>query len=299
MDRFQEMRVLVAVVEAGSFVGASEALGQSTASVSRQLAALESRLGVRLLHRTTRRLSLTGEGEVFLERARRLLEELSEAEAEVTEHSAEAIGRLRINAPVSFGVQHLSGLWGGFLEQHPRLQLDITLSDRTVDLVEEGYDLAIRIGRLPDSMLIARQLSATRMVLCASPAYLERHGTPAHPADLAGHAVWSYSYFALGDEWRFAGPDGEVRVRLRPVLHSNNGDTCRSGALQHRCIVLQPSFLVGADIREGRLVELMPDYRAGELGIHALYPSRRHVAPKLRLMIDYLAKALRSPDWAL
>ena len=271
---------------------AATALGLSTAAVSRQLAALESRLGVRLLHRTTRRLSLTGEGEIFLDRVRALLEELTDAEAEVTERSAEAIGRLRINAPVSFGVSHLSGLWGGFLEQHPRLQLDITLADRTVDLVEEGYDLAIRIGRLPDSILIARRLATTRMVLCASPEYIQRHGAPEKPADLADHVIWSYSYFALGDEWRFTGPDGAVSVRLRPRLHSNNGDTCRAGALAHHCIVLQPSFLVGEDLRYGRLVELLPDHQAGELGIHALYPSRRHVAPKLRLMIDHLKAEL-------
>ncbi|RFF27001.1 MULTISPECIES: LysR family transcriptional regulator [unclassified Wenzhouxiangella] len=299
MDRFQEMQVFSAVVDAGSFVGAANALDLSAAAVSRQLAALESRLGVRLLNRTTRRLSLTEEGEVFLERARELLEQLSEAEAEITERSAEAVGRLRINAPVSFGVQHLSSLWGDFLEQHPRLQLDITLSDRTVDLVEEGYDLAIRIGRLPDSTLIGRRLSTTRMILCASPEYLVQNGSPKHPQELADHAIWSYSYFALGDEWRFTGPDGEVSVRLRPALHSNNGDTCRTGALQHRCIILQPSFLVGADLEAGRLVELLPDYRAGELDIHALYPSRRHIAPKLRLMIDYLANAMESSDWAV
>ncbi|MEX0915470.1 MAG: LysR family transcriptional regulator [Wenzhouxiangellaceae bacterium] len=291
------MQVFTAVVEAGSFVGAADDFGLSPAAVSRQLAALESRLGVRLLNRTTRRLSLTGEGEIFLARARELLEELSEAEAEVTERSAEVIGRLRINAPVSFGVRHLADLWGAFLDQHSRLQLDITLSDRTVDLVEEGYDLAIRIGRLPDSMLIGRQLSTTRMVLCASPEYVERNGAPEHPSELADHAVWSYSYFALGDEWRFTGAEGQVSVRLHPRLHSNNGDTCRAGALQHQCIVLQPSFLIGADLRAGRLVELLPDYHAGELGIHALYPSRRHVAPKVRLMIDYLTSALSDPAW--
>jgi DNA-binding transcriptional LysR family regulator len=297
MDRFREMQVFTAVVEAGSFVGAADAFGLSPAAVSRQLAALESRLGVRLLNRTTRQLSLTGEGEIFLGRARQLLEELSEAEAEVSERSAEVIGRLRINAPVSFGVRHLADLWGTFLDQHPRLQLDITLSDRTVDLVEEGYDLAIRIGRLPDSMLIGRQLSTTRMVLCASPEYVKQNGAPEHPSELADHAVWSYSYFALGDEWRFTGPEGNASVHLRPRLHSNNGDTCRAGALQHLCIVLQPGFLVGADVRAGRLVELLPEYSAGDLGIHALYPSRRHVAPKVRLMIDFLATALSKPDW--
>ena len=130
-------------------------------------------------------------------------------------------------------------------------------------------------------------------MLCASPDYLEAHGAPRHPSELAEHAIWSYSYFSLGDEWRFEGPEGEVSVQLRPVLHSNNGDTCQAGALQGRCIILQPSFLTDDDIAAGRLVELMPDYHAGELGIHALYPSRRHVAPKVRLMIEYLAARLQ------
>ncbi|AKS41146.1 LysR family transcriptional regulator [Wenzhouxiangella marina] len=292
MDRFQQMQVFSTVVEVGSFAGAAEALELSPAAVSRQIAALETRLGVRLLQRTTRRLSLTPEGEVFLERARQLLESLSEAEAEISEHSVEVMGRLRINAPVSYGLTHLAPLWGGFLEQHPRLKLDITLSDRSVDLVEEGYDLAIRIGKLGDSSLIARRLATTRLVLCASPDYLQRHGRPEAPKDLVEHRIWSYSYFRLGDEWRFDGPEGEVSVRLRPVLHSNNGDTCRMGAVQGHAVVLQPGFLVEGDLKEGRLVELLPDYRAGELGVFALYPSRRHVAPKLRLMVEYLTGAL-------
>lgn len=292
MDRFQQMQVFTAVVEAGSFVAAADALDLSPAAVSRQIAALESRLGVRLLQRTTRRLSLTPEGEGFLDRARQLLESLSDAEAEISKHSVEVMGRLRINAPVSFGLTHLASLWGGFLARHPRLKLDITLSDRSVDLVEEGYDLAVRIGQLNDSSLIAKRLATARLLLCASPDYLEQHGSPTEPADLARHRIWFYSYSRLGDEWRFDGPDGETRVRLKPVLHCNNGDTCRMGALQGHAIVLQPGFLVDEDLKTGRLIELLPDYQAGELGIHALYPSRRHVAPKLRLMVEYLAAAL-------
>ena len=299
MDRFQEMRVFVAVAEAGSFVGAAEGLGLSTASVSRQVGSLESRLNVRLLHRTTRRLSLSEEGEVFLGRARTLLAALDEAEAEISARSGRAAGQLRVNAPVSFGILHLAGLWDGFLARHPALTLDITLADRTVDLVEEGYDVAVRIARLPDSTLISRHLATTRMVLCASPEYLRQHGSPRHPADLAGHAVWAYRYFVTGDEWTFEGPAGPVSARVRPTVRSNNGDTCRAGALSHRCIVLQPSFLVGPDIRRGTLVELMPEYRAPTLGIHAVYPSRKHVAPKVRLLIDFLMEAFREPEWAV
>lgn len=299
MDRFQEMRALVAVVEAGSFVAGAEALGLSTAAVSRQLGSLEARLGVRLLHRTTRRLSLTEEGEIFLDRARTLLGELDEAEAEITERSGQAAGQLRVNAPVSFGILHLAGLWGTFQARHPALELDVTLSDRMVDLVEEGYDVVVRIGHLSDSSLISRRLASTRMVLCASPAYLERNGRPGHPSDLAAHTVWAYRYFVRGDEWPFDGPDGRVTTRIRPTVRTNNGDTCRAGALASHCIVLQPSFLVGPDIRAGRLVEIMPDYQAPAPGIYAVYPSRRHVAPKVRLLIDFLMEAFRKPEWAV
>jgi len=297
MDRFQQLRAFAAVVEAGSFVGAAEALGQSTAAVSRHISALEARLDVRLLHRTTRRLSLTGEGEVFHARARALLDGLEEAEAEISARSGSAIGELRINAPVSFGIRHLAGLWDGFLAAHPAVRVDLTLSDRLVDVVDEGFDVAIRITRLPDSTLISRRLADTRMVLCAAPAYLERHGAPNTPAELTGHTIWAYRYFADGDTWRFDGPDGEASVRVEPVVRTNNGDTCRAGALNGRCIVLQPTFLVGADLRAGRLVELLPDHSAATLGIYALYPSRRHVVPRVRLLIDYLVEAFKNPGW--
>ena len=292
MDRFQEMRVFAAVVDAGSFVGAADELDMSKAAVSRIVSELEARLGVRLLHRTTRRLSLTTEGEVFVDRCRELLVAVGEAEAEVSERSGQAVGVLKISAPVSFGVLRLAPLWGGFLAAHPQIQLDITLSDRVVDLVDEGFDLAVRIARLESSSLVSRRLSATRMVLCASPEYLRKHGTPRDPSALAGHTVLAYSLLAAGDTWEFQGPDGPVAVKVRPRMHTNSGDTCRAVALDHKGIVLQPSFLVGEDLQAGRLVELLPDYRSHELGVYAVYPTRKHVLPKVRLLIDYLAQAL-------
>lgn len=297
MDRFQEMRVFVAVVEAGHFVGATEGLNLSKAAVSRQVSNLEARLGVRLLHRTTRRLSLTEEGEVFYARCKELLGQLEESEAEVTARSGQAVGQVKINAPVTFGILHLADLWAEFCRQNPKVTLDITLSDRLVDLVEEGYDLAIRIGRLPSSSLISRKLSSTRMVLCASPEYLARYGTPAHPEELNRYPVWAYSYFAHGDEWPFEGPDGEVRARIDPIARTNNGDTCRIAALQHQAMILQPSFLVGADLEAGRLVEVLPQYRSLELGIYAVYPTRKHVSSKVRLLIDYLVEAFKRRRW--
>jgi DNA-binding transcriptional LysR family regulator len=297
MDRFEEMRVFAGVVEAGSFVRASAALGISKAAVSRHVAELESRLGVRLLHRTTRSLSLTPEGEVFHARCKELLEGLEAAEAEISSRGTDASGLLRINVPVTFGLQHLAPLWVDFMSLHPKLTLDVTLADRVVDLVEEGFDMAVRIARLQSSSLVSRQLARTRLVLCASPGYLQRRGTPRHPAELAAHEVLTYSLFSMGENWAFTGPQGPVSVKVTPRLRTNSGDTCRAAALRHQGIVLQPSFLVGPDLAAGTLVEIMPEYRSIELGIHAVYPSRRQVSPKVRLLIDFLAEAFRTTSW--
>jgi DNA-binding transcriptional LysR family regulator len=292
MDRFQEMQAFVAVVEAGSFVGAAEALGISKTAVSRLVGELEARLGARLMHRTTRRLSLTEEGERFHARSRELLAGLEEAETEVQAQAGDAVGQLRVNVPVSFGLLQLAPLWPRFMQRHPRVVLDVTLSDRLVDLVDEGFDLAVRIARLPSSSLVSRQLASTRMLLCASPDYLRAHGTPTHPAELAGHAVISYTLLATGEQWEFQGPDGPITVKVHPRLRSNSGDTCCVAALQHQGIVLQPAFLVDAALRTGALVELLPDYPAATLGIYAVYPSRKHLSPKVRVLIDFLSEAL-------
>ena len=303
MDRFEQMRVFAAVVDAGSFVGASGALDMSKAAVSRHVAELESRLKVRLLHRTTRKLSLTPEGEVFHARCRELLGGVDEAEAEITSHAGEASGLLRINVPFSFGLLHLAPLWVEFMAQHPRVTLDVTLADRVVDLVEEGYDMAVRIARLPNSSLISRRLTSTRLVLCASPGYLQARGQPTHPADLAQHDVLAYSLFSMGEQWEFTRPDaaaGElatVSVKVTPRMRTNSGDTCRVAALRHQGIVLQPTFMVGPDLLAGRLVEVMPAWRSVEMGVYAVYPSRKFVAPKVRLMIDFLVNAFRMRAW--
>jgi DNA-binding transcriptional LysR family regulator len=297
MDRFQEMRVFTAVVDGGSFVRAADALNMSKAAVSRQLADLESRLGVRLLHRTTRRLSLTDEGEVFYTRCKDLLNGVGEAEAEVTARSAQATGVLKVSAPVSFGLLHLAPLWAAFMAAQPRVSLELTLSDRMVDLVDEGFDLAVRIARLPSSSLVSRKLSSTRVVLCASPRYLKVHGKPKHPSELTQHQVLAYSLFSVGDSWEFDGPDGHLAVKVDPRMRTNSGDTCRIAALGHQGIILQPSFLVADDLRSGKLVEVLPAYRSLDLGIYAVYPTRKHVLPKVRLLIDYLVRALAKKTW--
>ncbi len=295
----QQLASFVAVVKAGSFVGAAVATGLSKAAVSRHVADLEERLGVRLLHRTTRRLSLTDDGQRFHARASELLADASELETETSSGSGEASGRLRVNAPVSFGNLHLAQLWSRFIKANPKVALDITLNDRVVDLVEEGYDLAVRITSLASSQLVSRRLASTRIVLCASPAYLSTHGTPAHPHELAQHQIISYAYWSGGDDWHFTGPDAEVRVRVQPRIHTNSGDTCRAAALLDQGVILQPDFIVGDDLRRGDLVELLPAYRSIELGIHAVYASRKHLPMKTRHLVDFLVEAFAKPSWQL
>jgi DNA-binding transcriptional LysR family regulator len=315
------MKVFAAVSDEGSFIGAARTLGLSKPAVSRHVAELEGRLGVRLLHRTTRRLSLTPEGEAFHARCKALLADLEAAEAEVTHRADRAIGVLKVNVPVSYGLLRLARLWGRFMAQHPQVELDVTLSDRFVDLVEEGFDLAVRIGRLGDSSLVSRRLGSTRLVACASPQYLREHGVPPHPWDLAYHQTIGYSLLADGDLWRFepldvpdapcapntalaghthaaaaaVAAEAAVTVRVKPRLWSNSGDTCCAVARSGAGIVLKPQFLVADDLVRGTLVELLPGWRAPELGIHAVYPSRRHLAPKVRLLVDFLVEALAEP----
>jgi len=298
MDKFQEMRVFAGVVDAGSFVAAADALGLSKAAVSRLVAQLEQRLGVRLLQRTTRRLSLTGEGEVFLARCRDILASIEESEAEVSTRAASASGLLKISVPVSFATRHLAPLWSEFLAAHPRLALDVHLADRVVDLVDEGFDAAVRIARLPDSSLVSRKLASTRLVMCAAPAYLRKHGKPKHPDDLASHEVIGYSLLATPGQWHLQGPDGPVTVKIRPRLWTNNGDTSVAAAVRGAGIDLQPSFLIADELADGRLVEVLPQWRAMELGVYALYPSRKFVLPKVRALVDFLAGKFERAPWA-
>ena len=299
MDKFQAMRTFVAVVESGSFVGAADALDMSKPAVSRFVTELEAQLAVRLLHRTTRRLSLTSEGEIYFARCRELLELVADAETEVSSRNGEASGELRLSVPVSFGERLLAPLWPAFMARHPGVTLDVSLTDRTVDVVDEGIDVAVRIGQLHNSSLVSRLIATTRLHVCASPRYLKEHGTPQHPGELAHHAVLAYSLLSAGDHWRFTGPDGPTSVQVSPRFRSNSGDTCRTGALQHQGIILQPDFLIGPDLAAGALVELMPAYRSPEFGIHAVYPTRKHVAPKVRLLVDFLIAAFQHPQWAV
>jgi DNA-binding transcriptional LysR family regulator len=297
MDKFLEMKTFAAVVDGGSFVQAADALEMSKPAVSRHVAELEQRLGVRLLQRTTRKLSLTEEGRLFYGRCKTVLADVEVAEEEITAKSIAIKGLIKINVPVSFGLLELASRWPEFMTKYPDVELDITLSDRIVDLVEEGYDLAVRIARLPNSSLISRKLASTRMLLCASPGYIKKHGKPKHPSELAEHPVLAYSLLATGDQWNFEGPEGTVSVTVKPVMRTNSGDTCVAAARKGKGVVLQPSFMVNADLQSGALVELMPSYRSIEFGIFAVYPTRQYVSPKVRVLIDFLAKEFKSVSW--
>lgn len=297
MDRFAAMQAFVAVVETGSFVRAGERLGLSATSVSRAVAALEAHLDVRLLYRTTRRVSLTGAGRTYYRYAVDLLADLAEAEAAVSADSRTASGVLRLSAPVTFGVLHLAPLLPRFRQQHPGLTLDLSLDDRITDLVEEGRDLAVRISReLLATTLVARPLTSTQLVVCAAPSYLARFGAPQSPEELGRHQCLLYSYADQAGQWAFRAPDGSVHhVAVKGVMIANNGDVLRLAALAGEGIVVQPSFIVGDDLLSGRLVPLLQDYALPPLKVYAVYPGRRHLPAKVRLFIEFLKAAWGEP----
>ena len=299
MDRIAAMRAFAAVAERGSFVAASRALGISRAMASRHVQDLESHLGARLLDRTTRRVAPTEAGRAYHERCVAILAELAEADGMVGALQARPSGRLRVNAPVSFGTLHLAEAIAGYMAAHPQVSIELTLNDRMVDLVEEGYDLAIRIGRLAPSSLVARRLAPCRLVACAAPSYLRRAGAPKAPADLAGHECLGYTYAPTRDAWRFVGPGGEEsEVRVRGRLHANNGDALRAAALHGAGIVVLPSFIVGADLAAGRLRRVLPRHEAPPIAIHAVRPQGRHLSAKVRSFIDFLVPRFgEAPEW--
>jgi DNA-binding transcriptional LysR family regulator len=292
--------IFAAVVEAESFTGAARATGLTKSAVSRAIGRLEDRLGARLLNRTTRNLALTEAGAAFHARVLRILAEIEEAEQEAADQTATPRGTLRINAPVTFGVQHLAPVVADFLEACPELRVDLSLSDRFVDLVEEGVDVAIRIGRLTDSSLRARRLAPVRQMICAAPGYWDAHGRPAEPRDLADHNCLTYAYLSSGNAWRFLTPDGrgEETVRISGALHSNNGDVLRLAAIAGAGVIMEPSFIVGADVAAGRLEEVLAGRTASGGDIWAVYPPGRYVPAKLRVFIDFLAERFGdTPYW--
>lgn len=299
MDRLRAFEIFVTVVARGSFTRAADALSTSPANVTRYVNELETHLGTRLLNRSSRKLSLTEGGEALYERSKSILEEVAEAEALASSASLQPRGRLRINAPLSFGILHLAPLWPRFMEKHPEVELDVALIDGVVDIVEEGFDLAIRISRAGSTAHVARKLATSHNIVCASPAYLRRRGKPKVPSDLGTHTCIGYTYAVTGDEWHLLDDSGKAHVvKVSCSMHTNNGDTARAAALAGRGIMWQPSFLIGEDLRAGRLVPVLPGYHLPDIDVLAVYPSRRHLSAKVRVMVDFLAEAFKGiPPW--
>ncbi len=292
------MNIFAEVARRGGFTPAARHLGLSRAQVSKAVSRLEQHLGARLLNRTTRRVSLTATGKVYLERCEAILQEIAELEDIAASHAGEPAGRILLSAPTSFGILHLSRAIPAYLEKYPAVQVSLSLTDRFVDVVAEGFDLAIRIAKLEDSSLVARRIAPGRLVFCAAPAYLERHGEPRVPQDLAIHHCLVYSNDLKPDTWRVRGPSGIESIRVNGPVCADNGDVLRSAALSGLGIALLPTFIVGADIRGGSLRQVLADYCPPPISIHAVFPSRRFLSARVRSFVDFLVEHYGdTPDW--
>lgn len=298
MDRLQSMRVFAKVVEQGSFARAAQSLDISNAVVTRHVADLEEHLGTRLLNRTTRRLSLTETGHAYLERVLQILQEIDDAEAIASSQSKKPSGTLRIYSHLGFGQLQLAQLLPSYAGQYPDVTLDATLSDRTVDLVEDSFDVGIFIDLQKfDGGMIARQLGMSEVLLCASPKYVKQHGKPRTLGDISRHSCLNFSYEQLRHHWPVRGPDGQtVNIPVTGKVVSNNGDLLRHCALAGMGIVIRPSFALGDDLAAGRLVRLLPDHHLGQLSVVMVYPSRRLLSAKVRSFVDFMAKQFPRPE---
>jgi DNA-binding transcriptional LysR family regulator len=298
MDSLTDIVVFVRVVDDGSFTRAAERLKLSRSVVSKYVTRLEGRLGARLLNRTTRRLSLTEAGRIFYERSRRGLQDIEEAEAEVSRLQEKPRGVLRINSPMSFGILHIAPALPEFLALHPEVSVEMSLDDRVVDVIEEGFDVSIRITEMPDSSLIARRLAACRHVIVAAPAYLEKHGTPRTPEDLHDHNIISFSYQASANDWHFISPDNkQVSVPVSGSMQANNSLALREALLRGVGITRTPTFVVGKDVQDGHLLSILGNYRTLEVSIYLVYPQRRHLSPKVRAFVDFMADRISEPPY--
>lgn len=299
MDRLTAMQVFLRVAELASFSEAAQSLDQSKSTVSKHVAWLEEQLGVRLLNRTTRRLSLTEAGRAYLDRCRQILTDVAEAESAISAHSAAPRGLLRIASPMSFGFMHLAPVLPTFFERYPEITVELAMNDRYVDLIDEGYDVALRIGGLADSSLIARRIARSGLVALAAPGYLEGHGEPATPGDLARHACLIYRWPQPQDVWRFQDAGGLLEeVKVSGPLQANNADALKAAAVGGAGIVTLPIFLASDALAAGTLVPILTDYRLPGRDLHAVYPHNRHLSAKVRVFVDFLVEAFANrEDW--
>jgi len=301
MDRFDSMDSFIRVVEAGSVSGAADRLNVAKSAVSRRLKELEEHLGVELFHRTTRRMNLTDTGRAFYHQSVRILEDLQEAELATSQAHGTLKGGLKIALPSSFGLMHMGPAINEFSKEHPQIEFDLDFNDREVDLMQEGFDLAIRIANLPDSSLIARRLAPIQAVMCASPAYLERMGTPKTLNDLTDHHCLVYSLLRDFEHWYLADSHGEtIKTKIHPYLKASTGEFLRDAAVDGLGIILVPSFLVYKEIDRGELVPLLNEYKRPQIDAYAIYPQTRHLSQRVRAFVDFLVERFKGiPYWDL
>lgn len=294
MLAWEGMCEFVSVAEQGSFTRAAKQLALSVAHISRQVTRLEARLGTQLLYRTTRQVTLTETGQLYLQHCRQLLEGLAVAEQALSQHLAQPQGSLKITAPLAYGESHIAPLVTRFGRQYPALEINLQLSNQVLDLVHEGYDLAIRIGHLPDSSLVARRLASRRQYICASPAYLASHGIPNTLAELEQHNC----LLGSNDAWHVQEQGRRRLLRVHGKLRCNNGHVLADAALQGVGIVQLPDYYVARHLQSGALVALLSAYQEADEGIWALYPANRQLSPKVRMLVDFLAANLAADQAA-
>ncbi len=291
MSQLEDMQLFVTVVERGSFTAAADLLGLSKQFISRRLMQLEARLGVRLINRSTRRLDITPVGQAYYERVTRILADVEEAEQVISHQRTTPRGTLRLSAPMSFGTLYLGSLLPAFLMRYPDISIELELSDRRVDMLEEGFDMAIRIGSLQDSTLIARPLGASEMITCCSPDYLQTQGAPQTPEELSSHECLLYGHGRQA-EWLYQRSGSPARISVRGRYRVNNGELLRDAAMAGLGITLLPSFIVGPELRTGRLIRLLDKFQPPALNIYALYPQHRQISLLIRVFSDYLHETL-------
>ncbi len=299
MDRFENMNAFVRVVESGGISAAADRMNIAKSVISRRLKELEQHLGVELFHRTTRQMNLTDSGRTFYQQAARILADILEAEHATSQFHGALKGNLKVALPLSFGLMHLGPAINEFLQTHPDIEFDLDFNDRHVDLLAEGFDLAIRIASLPDSSLIARRLAPIQTILCASPAYLERTGTPQSPVELIDHRCMVYNLISNLEYWNlFDAANQLIKTRITPYLKASNGEFLRDAAVDGQGIVLLPTFIVYREIERGTLVPILTNYHAPPLAAYAIYPQTRHLSQRVRAFVDFLVKRFEGvPYW--
>jgi len=298
MDDLNGIRIFKRVVEAKSFTAAADRLGISQAQVSKEITRLERTLGARLLNRTTRRLSLTEVGNAFYAHCQRIETEINAAKAAVASLHADVNGIVRVSAPVAFGVRHIAPAVTPLIGQYPKLQIDLVLDDRPVDLLKEGFDIAIRLTCSPHPSLVARRLAPIHWIACGAPSYFERCGMPMHPAELSRHHCLVYPHSTISSEWEFHKDGQRTRVSVSGHFSANNGEALCRAAVDGLGIVMMPSFLTGEDLRQGRLMQVLPDYDVPVSDVYAVYLPNRYLLPKIRAFIDFFVERFRpAPYW--